>query len=312
MLQALEWYLHLFDFFTSIIMENNLISRPSDFATNDLKLKGFKVYQVQSGVNAVPTYNRRDFYKICLNTGQNVIHYADRGIKTDGSILFFGNPHIPYSWEILSSSYNGYACVFTEDFLKSRVQTDSLQQSPLFRIGGTPIFQLDESQRRFITTIFEKMMVEQEQDYVYKDELICNYITLMIHQALKMTPSQDFFKPKNGSSRLTSLFFELLERQFPIESPNESLRLKTAQDFANGLSVHVNHLNRSVKEITGKPTTTHISERIVSEAKALLQHTDWSIGDIAHALGFEYPTYFNNYFKRITGTIPKSLRLQYV
>jgi AraC-like DNA-binding protein len=25
-------------------------------------------------------------------------------------------------------------------------------------------------------------------------------------------------------------------------------------------------------------------------------------------LGFEYPTYFNNYFKRITGTNPKSLR----
>jgi methylphosphotriester-DNA--protein-cysteine methyltransferase len=33
---------------------------------------------------------------------------------------------------------------------------------------------------------------------------------------------------------------------------------------------------------------------------------------IAYALGFEYPTYFNNYFKRITGTNPKSLRAQEV
>lgn len=293
-------------------MSNDLISKPSEFATSDLKLKGFKVYQVQSGVNAVPTYNRRDFYKICLNTGKNVIHYADRGIETDGSILFFGNPRIPYSWEILSTSYNGYACVFTEDFLRSRIHAESLQQSPLFRIGGTPIFHLDESKRAFITTIFERMLAEQGEDYVFKDEVICNYINLMIHEALKMTPSKDFFTPKNGSSRLTSLFLELLERQFPIENPNESLQLKTAQDFANGLSVHVNHLNRSVKEITGKPTTTHISERIISEAKALLQHTDWSIGDIAHALGFDYPTYFNNYFKRITGTVPKSLRLHHV
>ena len=72
--------------------------------------------------------------------------------------------------------------------------------------------------------------------------------------------------------------------------------------------MHVNHLNRSVKEVTGKSTTTHIAERIITEAKALLQHTDWTIAEIAYALGFEYPTYFNNFFKRLTGTVPSSLR----
>jgi len=30
--------------------------------------------------------------------------------------------------------------------------------------------------------------------------------------------------------------------------------------------------------------------------------------DIAYSTGFEYPTCFNNYFKRVTGTTPKSLR----
>jgi AraC family transcriptional activator of pobA len=79
-----------------------------------------------------------------------------------------------------------------------------------------------------------------------------------------------------------------------------------------GLSVHVNYLNRSVKEVTGRPTSVHIAERIAAEAKALLQHTDWSVTDIAYALGFEYPTYFNNYFKRVTGTTPKSCRQEKV
>ena len=78
------------------------------------------------------------------------------------------------------------------------------------------------------------------------------------------------------------------------------------------LAVHANHLNRSVKEVTGKSTTTHITERIITEAKALLQHTDWTIAEIAYALGFEYPTYFNNYFKRMTGTVPSNLRMQLV
>lgn len=108
------------------------------------------------------------------------------------------------------------------------------------------------------------------------------------------------------------MFLELLERQFPIENIERPLQLKTAQDYAKNLNVHANYLNRAVKEVTGKPTTAHISERIISEAKALLQHTDWNIADIAYALGFEYPTYFNNFFKKITGTNPKTLRIQEV
>ena len=37
------------------------------------------------------------------------------------------------------------------------------------------------------------------------------------------------------------------------------------------------YLNRAVKEVTGKLTTTHVTERIIGEAKALLQHTNWNI-----------------------------------
>jgi AraC family transcriptional activator of pobA len=290
-------------------MENQIITEATDFNTSDLKLKGFKVYEVNSGASAIPTYNRRDFYKICINTSKSLIHYADRGIEIDGTILFFGNPYIPYSWEIISPSYNGYACVFTEEFLKVNDRSESLHECPLFKIGGTPIFYLTTEQEQFIASLFKKMIEEQETDYVFKDDLIRNYINLIIHESMKMQPSENFFKHKNASSRITSLFLELLERQFPIEAKDNPLKLKTPQDYAQTLAVHVNHLNRSVKEVTGKPTTAHITDRIISEAKALLQHTDWSIADIGYSLGFEYPSYFNNYFKRLTGTIPKALRV---
>ena len=290
-------------------MNDNTVSSPSDFNTGELQLKGFKVYQLSDDISKIPTYNRRDFYKICINTSKSLIHYANRGIETDGTILFFGNPHIPYSWEMISASYEGYACVFTEEFLKVNDRSESLHESPLFKIGGTPIFSLSLDQKVFIDSLFKKMIEEQQTDYVFKDDLLRNYINLILHESMKMQPSENFFKHKNASSRITSLFLELLERQFPIETRDNPLILKRPQDFAHSLAVHVNHLNRSVKEITGKSTTAHITERIISEAKALLQHTDWSISDIGYSLGFEYPSYFNNYFKRITGTIPTSVRM---
>lgn len=291
-------------------MQNKNVRSVSEF-NNELKLKGFNVFQIESDGNATRIYSRKDFYKICLTTGKSIIHYADKSFDAEGTVLFFGNPHIPYSWETISTSYVGYTCLFSEEFLKSE-RSESLQHSPLFKIDGTPILKITEEQRVFLSTLFQKMIDEQQTTYVYKDDLIRNYINLIIHEALKLQPSENFDQHRNASSRITSVFLELLERQFPIEDSQNSLQLKTAQDYAENMNIHVNYLNRVVKEVTGKSTTTHISERIISEAKALLQHTDWNIADIAYALGFEYPTYFNNFFKKNTGTNPKSFRTQEV
>ncbi|WP_199118353.1 AraC family transcriptional regulator [Pedobacter sp. ASV28] len=274
---------------------------------SELKLQGFKIYKTDSKSGG-HNYSRKDFYKINITNGKFLFHYADRTIETEETYLFFGNPHIPYSCDPVSKEFHGYTCLFTEDFLKQIDRSESLQQSPLFKLGGTPIFNLNNSQREIISDLFRKMVDEQQSTYSFKDELIRNYISLIIHEALKMQPTENSATQNNAAKRITSVFLELLERQFPIESTDHPLELRTAQDYAKQLSVHVNYLNSSVKEITGKPTTSHITDRIISEAKALLLHTDWNISEIAYALGFEYPTYFNNFFKKKTGCVPKSIR----
>lgn len=275
---------------------------------NELKLRGFNVFQIEKDSNAVRIYSRKDFYKICLTTGRSKIHYSDRSFEHEGTVLFFGNPHIPYAWETISRTYVGYTCLFSEDFLNLSERPESLLQSPLFKIGGTPILSINTEQREFLHGIFLKMIEEQQSDYIFKDDLIRNYIHLIIHEALKMKPAENFDRHKDAATRLTSVFLEFLERQFPIESSDNPLKLRTPQDFANSLSVHVNSLNRAVKEVTGKTTSEHISERIFRESKALLLHTNWNISEIAYSLGFDYPTYFNNFFKKTSGTTPKAIR----
>ena len=292
-------------------MKNQASSSTFEY-NSDLKLKGFKVYEIDSQANSGHTYSRKDYYKINITTGKFIFHYADKSLEADKTFLFFGNPHIPYSCEVVSPNFSGYTCVFTEGFLNAGDRSESLQQSPLFKIGGTPILKLDNEQRDFIIRVFKRMIAEQGNDYTFKDELIRNYINLIIHEAVKLQPSESHSKKTTASERITAVFLELLERQFPIESTERPLELKTAQDFAKNLHVHVNYLNSSVKEVTGKPTTAHIADRIISEAKALLQHTNWNITEIAYALGFEYPTYFNNFFKKKTGEIPKSVRLTHL
>jgi len=287
---------------------NATFAQLAEYPLGDLQLRGFKGYEVETSIDPIPHYGRRDFYKVCLMEGRSLLNYADRSIDIDDTFLFFGNPHIPYSSHILSEKMTGYACVFSEEFLKLNDRPGSHHQSPLFKLASSPVVAINEQQTEFLVTIFKKILAEQHSDYSYKDDLVRSYLHLIIQEALKMTPQNHLVKYKNAASRITFLFLELLERQFPIESINEPLKLRTAQHFAQEFNVHVNYLNRSVKETTGKPTTAHIAERITTEAKALLQYTDWPVTEIAYSLGFEYPTYFNNYFKKMTGTIPKSFR----
>jgi AraC family transcriptional activator of pobA len=281
----------------------------------DLKLKGFKVYEKNFTLQeaeqprlAAQVFSRRDYYKVLLMESKCLLHYAHQSLELDGQYLFFTNPHIPYSLELRTDRLHAYACLFTEEFVKAADRSESLHQSPLFRIGSTPLFKLPAQRADYVQGIFQQMLTEQAGDYLFKGDLIRTYVQLLIHEALHLQPADTFFQPKNAATRLTSLFLELLERLFPIELPTQQLPLKTPQDFADRLAVQVNHLNKAVKQVTGKPTSAHIAGRVLDEAKALLQHTDWSVASIAYCLGFEYPTYFQNFFKKHTGYTPLSLR----
>ena len=274
-----------------------------------LKLRGFKVSRNRVPQSGPTTFGRRHYYLIVLSIGESKIHYDDHTIHLDGVYLLLLNPKVPYSTEIVSEKQSGYSCVFTENFIQPIARLESIQQSPLYKMSAMPAFKLDAQQQSRITDLFETMIESEATDYLYKDDLMRTYIQSIIHEALRMRPTEHFMQYNNASLRITTHFMEMLERQFPLEDMHEPLLLRKAQDYATHLSIHVNTLNRAVKEVTGKSTTAHITERIAAEAKSLLQYTDWSVAEIAYALGFEYPNYFSSFFKKATGNTPKYYRI---
>ncbi|MEP0710707.1 helix-turn-helix transcriptional regulator [Algoriphagus sp.] len=112
----------------------------------------------------------------------------------------------------------------------------------------------------------------------------------------------------SAANRISGDFMELLESQFPITDLRNTLKLRTASDFAQKLDIHVNHLNRSVKAINNKPTSVIIRERILAESKRLLKQTEWNVSEIAYALGFTEVTHFNNFFKKAMNMNPSQFR----
>ncbi len=100
---------------------------------NELKLKGFNVFQIDADGSATKTYSRKDFYKICLTTGKETKSIMLRGaLNKKALFLFFGNPHIPYSWETISTTYVGYTVLFSEDFFKASDRSEKFAKFSSF------------------------------------------------------------------------------------------------------------------------------------------------------------------------------------
>ena len=174
--------------------------------------------------------------------------------------------------------------------------------------GGRPAYPLNTEQHDEVNLMFSKMLNEIGSSYTYKYDQLRNYIAELIHLALKSKPNENLYQHPDAKSRITAVFTELLERQFPIENVEQRIGMRSAGDYADQLAVHVNHLNRAIKETTGRTTTDLIAERIVTEAKSLLRYTRWNIAEIGYALGFEESAHFNNFFKKQTQQTPTAFR----
>ncbi|MEL6483289.1 MAG: helix-turn-helix transcriptional regulator [Bacteroidota bacterium] len=269
----------------------------------------FNVFKLDEFASAKPKpmpFNRRDYFKISLVKGKSRVHYADKIVQVEKQVVVFSNPQIPYNWEKIDEQLTGYFCVFTEAFFH---QFGDLTKYPVFQPSGNPVFQLTDEQTETLSTIFQKMFLELESDYQYKYDVLRNLVFELIHAGLKMQPATILENQySNASERISGLFMELLERQFPMESPMQRVRLRSASDFAQQLGMHVNHLNRALKETTQKTTSVLINHRIAQEAKILLRHTHWNVSEIAHSLGFEETAHFSNFFKKQTQLSPVAFR----
>ncbi|MGD0581682.1 MAG: helix-turn-helix transcriptional regulator [Bacteroidales bacterium] len=269
----------------------------------------FNVFRLEPfvGDKAQPVpYKRRDFFKIMLVKGNSQVHYADKVVEVKKQALSFSNPLIPYKWEHLDTMRNGSFCIFNQHFFH---QYGNLNQYSVFQPTGTHVFELTDDQVDKLDVIFERMFEEISSDYVHKYDVLRNLVFELLHFAMKIQPTSNFDKQQiNASKRISMLFLELLERQFPIDDNHQRINLRSASDFADKLNIHVNHLNRAIKETTQKTTSQIVAERIMQESKILLKHSSWSVSEIAYALGFNEVTHFNNFFKKHLQLSPLKFR----
>jgi len=266
----------------------------------------FKIEDILSPGNRSKSYSRRSFFKISLITGHNKLHYADQTIEVRDTALVFTNPLIPYFWERIGEEQVGYLCIFTEAFFN---RFGNIREYPVFQSVDSAIIPLKTRDVSRFKALFVRMDEEIQGDYAYKYDLLRTLLMEVVHEAQKLRPAAGQpLTGSNASERIAGLFNDLLERQFPIELSDQVVKLSTPADFARQMNIHVNHLNKALKEVTDQTTSQLIAERLTREARILLKSTTWTIAEIAFSLGFAESNHFSSFFKTRTGIAPKQFR----
>ncbi len=271
----------------------------------------FSVHKIVPGTETpyVP-YNRRDFYQINLYTsGTTHLTYAGETMLVHGPALVLYHPLAPYSCAA-QTPLAGFFCLFTAEFLHGPGYAGAVQESSLLQLGAHPVTALTDGQSALLSQLFQQMLAEVDSTYRHKYDLLRTYVQLVLHEAQRLRPDLQHPAHSRAASRLAAQFSHVLEQQFPISSPTRPLALHNAEAVAARLGVHVNYLNRVLRQVTGRTTSALLAERVAQEAKALLRHTDWSVADISDSLSFANPTYFAHFFRKHAGTSPKAFRQQ--
>jgi len=253
-------------------------------------------------------FDRRPFYKISLIRGRSRIEYADREVEVESLGLWFVTSRVPYRWHPHDANQAGYVCLFTDEFLLPVKGGIVLDELPVFGASACPVLTVSEAEYDSLAVIFEKMLHESGSGYAYSQELLRAYLLELIYYGQKLRPDLAPVPAPTAAGRLAAQFAELLERQFPLAAPRQQLALRTARDYADALAVHVNHLNRVLKEATGHTTTALLADRLAQEARQLLKQSSWTVAEIADSLGFTDTAHFCHFFKRQTGLAPGDYR----
>ncbi|SEI92015.1 AraC-type DNA-binding protein [Dyadobacter koreensis] len=252
------------------------------------------------------TYRRQTYYKASIVKGLSKIHYADQCIEIDGTALVFTNPVIPYHWERISAEQIGFVCIFMDDFLN---KFGSIGDYHVFSSSAQAIIPMNQEQEDFFSAAFVRISSELHGDYQHKYDLIRCILMEIIHEAQKLQPAVGTqVSHAKAMERVALLFYDLLESQFPIRHIHERIKLKSPGSFADSLNIHVNYLNKALKEVRGETTSAQISNRILQEAKILLKSTTWTVSEIAWCLHFDEPNHFSAFFKKNTGFTPSEFR----
>lgn len=250
------------------------------------------------------TPDRPDFYVLVFvrrGKGKHMVDFHEYD-TCPGSVLLI-RPGQVQRWTF-SDSQSGYVLILTKEVVAPSVSRAALDMRLVaFEHWATSSTLRLEKRNE----LFEAISRLQRDVLQYRENEVGSALIQheLLSLLLRLVASSDVIngiEPSAETNPVYHLFRKELEKSF-------SQRV-TSLEVASRLGYSERTLSRACLSATGKSVKALIDDRIALEAKRLLAHSDLSIHEVGHNLGFSEPTNFIKFFRRKVKSTPQSFRIE--
>ena len=277
--------------------------RPTNSAiTFDIK-RMEEIFEQTGGTPDTP--HRHDYFIILIiqkAAGQHIIDFNEFDLAPNQ--VFFISPGQVHQIIETQKSY-GYVLTFSPQFMiENGIDACFIDDVHLFQDAGySPPLTLSTDELDQLLLLAQRIWHFIHSDKKFKYQAVGALLKLLLiecNNACSLN-TEDNTQKVQASVSLLRNFKSLLETQH-----SEWHKVNT---YAQALHITPDHLNTSVKSLTGSTAKEHIQNRLLVAAKRLLRFSPLSTKEVAYRLGFSEPANLSQFFKKYTGVSPSKFSI---
>lgn len=198
-----------------------------------------------------------------------------------------------------------YIMSFTSEFIfKNSIKKPHIGYFEFFTTKFPPKISLKRKEISLLTNLY-KLLEDNNKNpnrHIFQNEVLLFSFNLLLYEisGIYHTYSHHIKIRHTRKEKFVIRFFTILETHCGKQH--------SVKFYANALCITAGHLNKTIKEVTGKTAKQWIEEEIIMEAKRLLLNNDFTILNISEELQFSNPAFFSSFFKKHTSLSPSEYR----
>lgn len=285
---------------SKIIKTYNQVNRNNNSASFGIS-KMEDIYTTRKGILDEP--HRHDFFTILLVNhakGKHIIDFYEYDLRPQQ--VYFISPGQVHQ-VIEEEKSIGYSLVFSASFLtENNISIDFIENLNLFHdYASSPPLSLKKEDFDVLNGYCKSISQTYQSDMTFKAQSIGSWLKLFLIQCNNSCAYDDqTIEQPDAKHLILKTFKSKINEKYKAWHDTTS--------YANDLNITPDHLNRTIKTLTGKTAKEHIQSRIIIAAKRMLYFSSLSTKEIGYALGFTEPAHFSSFFKKCEGISPSQFK----
>lgn len=248
-----------------------------------------------------------NFYKISYKYSTNGKMGYGQGYYdfNEGGMMFTAPGQILSPEE--NAEYCGCTLLIHPDFIRNYPLAKNIKNLGFFSYDTNEALHLSDQEKTIMKGLLDSIKNELNTaiDEVSQDVII-SYTEVLLNYSNRFYKRQ-FITRKGVNSDLLTKMEKVLEDYFN-DQKTLTTGLPTVEFLASELNLSPHYLSDMLRNLTGQNAQQHIHEKLIEKAKEYLTATNFSVSEVAYALGFEHPQSFNKLFKKKTDQTPLTYR----